>query len=456
MVRTHCGRKARTHVIPATLLMIVAASPFAITADAQTGEILSATSESRGRTDLVLADVYRLAAANPRVAAATALAQATQARVASARRPSDPEIQLGFMNRSLPSLAPMDPLGMTQLQLMQMIPVPGKLRLAGRVASANAAAAQARVDDVRWDVRARAAMTFYDLYASDAQLDIARQTKRLVQEIAKVSQVMYSVGNGKQADVLRAQVEVARMTEDITRMESMRASMAGRLSAILGLQEGAVLATPALPDFPEALPPLNELTAEALRSRPMIAAGERDLSAAEAGQRLARKEIWTDLQVGVQYGWREGPMGTERMGSLMLGATVPLYARSRQLRMRDEADAMRAMSAADLAAMRAETRGRMAELYAEFARAKNLRTLYRTTILPQAEGTVTASFAAYRVGDVNLMTLLDNQMTVNRYRQQVIELEAEQGKAIAEIEMLLGRELFDAARATAHNTRTER
>ena len=108
---------------------------------------------------------------------------------------------------------------------------------------------------------------------------------------------------------------------------------------------------------------------------------------------------------------------------------------------------MRSMSVADLRAMRAETRGRMAELHADYTRARNLRALYRTTILPQAEATVTASFAAYRVGDVNLMTLLDNQMAVNRYRQELISLNAEQGKAIAEMEMLLGRPLFDPDRS---------
>ena len=111
--------------------------------------------------------------------------------------------------------------------------------------------------------------------------------------------------------------------------------------------------------------------------------------------------------------------------------------------MREEASAMRAMADADLKAMRADTRGRMTELYADYTRAKNLRALYTTTVLPQADATVTASFAAYRVGDVNLMTLLDNRMTVNRYRQELIALDAERGKAIAEMEMLLGRELFD-------------
>jgi outer membrane protein TolC len=69
-------------------------------------------------------------------------------------------------------------------------------------------------------------------------------------------------------------------------------------------------------------------------------------------------------------------------------------------------------------------------------------------VLPQAEGTVTASLAAYRAESIDFMTLLDNQMVLNRYRQEAITLEADQGKAIAELEMLLGRELFDPSATT--------
>ena len=399
-------------------------------------------------SSISLPDVYRLVSAAPRVTAADAAARAAQARVSSAKLPPDPELQLGFMNRELPSLAPMNPLGMTQIQLMQMLPLGGKLRLAGRIASNNADAARSRAADVRWDVRARAAMQFYDLYAAESQLTIGRETKRLVQDIAKISQSMYSVGETQQADVLRAQVEIARMTADITRMESMRASMASKLVATLNLPLSAMPQSALAPFLPDTLPPLEILAAEAEQRRPMVVAGEKDLDAAIAQQGLARKEIWPDLQVGIQYGWRSGEMGTERMGSLMLGASIPIFARSRQLRMRDEAAATREMSAADLAAMRAETRGRMAELYSDYVRARNLRALYRTTVLPQAEATVTASFAAYRVGGINMMTLLDNQMTVNRYRQELITLDAEEGKAVAEMEMLLGRELFNPEATT--------
>jgi outer membrane protein TolC len=238
------------------------------------------------------------------------------------------------------------------------------------------------------------------------------------------------------------------MTEDITRMESMRTTMAARLAAILDIENDTALSTIRFPILPDTLPSLDALVTEADRNRPMITAGEQEVRAAESGEKLARKEIWPDLQAGVQYGWRRGDMGSERMGSLMLGATIPVYARSRQLKMRDEANAMRVMAAADLAAMRAETRGRIAGLYADFTRSRNLRQLYVTTVLPQAEGTVTASLAAYRAESIDFMTLLDNQMVLNRYRQEAITLEADQGKAIAELEMLLGRELFDPSATT--------
>lgn len=393
---------------------------------------------------LSLADVYaRLARHNPRFAAARSLADAARARIPGVRRLPDPQLQFGLMNYRLPALAPMEALGMKQLQLMQMIPVAGKLSLSGRVADAQASAAGARAQDVRWEQRSRVAMAFYDLYEADRAVSVALQTKRLVEDIATTAQTMYTVGDGRQSDVLRARVEIARMTEEIVRMETMRTAMAARLRGLLDEPPDTARVSPILPQLPTELPRLDALVGEAETNRPMVRAGEADVQAAATAERLARREIWPDLQVGVQYGQRGGAMGIERMGSLMIGAALPVFARDRQLQMRVEAGAMRAMAQADLAAMRADTRGRVAELHADFVRARNLRTLYQSTVLPQAEAAVTSSLASYRVGAVNLMTLLDNQMTVNRYRQELFVLEAQQGKALAELEMLIGRELFD-------------
>jgi len=202
--------------------------------------------------------------------------------------------------------------------------------------------------------------------------------------------------------------------------------------------------------------PRTALDSLATAERPMIRAGVEDVRAAEAAQRGAHEEIWPDLQVGVQYAQRGGAGapsagGTERMGSLMLGASIPVFARDRQLRMREEAAAMTRMAQADLAALRAETRGKIGEAYASLERARSLAKLYRTAVLPQAEAAVGSALSAYRVGQVDFMTLLDDRMTVNKYREELATLEADEGKAWAELEMLTGRELLDphAVAATA-------
>ena len=402
--------------------------------------------QDRARESLILGDLYsEVKRASPRIQAAQATARAAEARVAGARVPPDPQLQLGFMNYSLSGLRPMDPLGMTQLQLMQMIPVAGKLSLAGRVAHSQSDAAWSRAVSAEWEQRTKVAEVFYELYATDRQLVIAQETRRLLEDIASVTRSMYEVGEGRQTDVLRAQVEIARMTEDITRMGAMRVAAQGRLNALLNRLPETAVASPILPQFPVDVPAIDSLQRVALARQPMIRAGQHELVAAASSVDLARREIWPDLQVGVQYGQRGGAMGTERMASFMIGASLPVFARSRQLRMRDEATAMQAMAAGDLEAMRADTRGRIAETFADLTRARNLSALYRRTIIPQAEATVNSALAAYRVGRVDFMTLLDDRMAVNQYRQQLATLDAEQGMAWAELEMLLGQELLDAA-----------
>lgn len=380
---------------------------------------------------------------NPKLTAARALADAASARVSPAGTLPDPELQLGFMNYALPGLRPMDPLGMVQLQVMQMLPLGGKLSLSSRIAGYQAAAVRERASDVGWELRSRAAMAFYELYAAGQGIEIAMATRRLVQDVANIAQSMYEVGEGNQADLLRAQVEVARMTEEIARMEAMRTAAAARLSALLNQADSSITYTAIVPAFPDVLPTADALEGMALQSRPMIRGAEAEVLAAAEMSTRARRELIPDLVLGVQYAQRSAGMGTERMGSLMIGASLPVFARRRQFQWREEADAMRVMSVADLNWMRAETRGRIREVLASLNRARRLTELYTQTILPQAQAAVTSAVSAYRVGRIDFMTVLDSRMTVNRYRQELVTLLMEEGQAWAELEMLTGRELFD-------------
>lgn len=62
-------------------------------------------------------------------------------------------------------------------------------------------------------------------------------------------------------------------------------------------------------------------------------------------------------------------------------------------------------------------------------------------MLPQAEAAAASSLASYRPGSVDFMTVIENRMVVNRYREEVVTLTAAEGRAWADLEMLISHSL---------------
>jgi outer membrane protein TolC len=398
---------------------------------------------------LTLAEVYsRLDEHHPRIEAATARVAAARARVGPAGRWPDPAIQFALMNRSLPGFGLSDPLGMNQVQVMQMIPIAGKTGLSVRAARADADAEEAGAAEARLELRAEGAMLFYDLHAATDALETMTASRRLLTAALSASQTMYAEGRGRQTDALTAQVELARMDEERIRMRAMQQQMAAQLQALTGAAGDGPPPVPVLPHFPDSLPSRDSLTQLALANRPMLSAGSARVRAADALARRAGREIWPDITVGVIYGQR--PMiggGTDRMLSLMFGFTLPLSPGSKQGQMTAEARAMRAMSAADLEDMRTVTRSRIGVLAADYERARALRVLYQGTLLPELAAAAAAADAGYRAGTTPFMTLLESQMGVYRAGQELARLDADMGKALAELEMLTATNFVDLAPA---------
>ena len=123
-------------------------------------------------------------------------------------------------------------------------------------------------------------MAFYDLHTTDRGLDVARETLRLLRDIAAPAESMYRVGDGRQTDVLRAQVEIARMVEDTLRMQAMREAMTARIDALLDRGPSVTLGAPVLPPYPDSMPTRAWLDSVARDTRPVIRAGlEHDIDA---------------------------------------------------------------------------------------------------------------------------------------------------------------------------------
>ena len=186
-----------------------------------------------------------------------------------------------------------------------------------------------------------------------------------------------------------------------------------------------------------------------MASRPFLSQGRQGVEQARGRVALAHRELWPDVTVGLAYGQRPGAMGTERMGSAMVGFSLPVFASRRQYAMRDEATAMERMAEAELGSREAEVGARVGELLAEMDRARSLTFLYRDEVLPQARATVESALSSYRVGHVDFMTLVDAQMTVNQYQGELFQLLADYGKALAALESTVGRPMPDSGEILA-------
>lgn len=382
------------------------------------------------RTPLTLADlVPRLERASPMLAASRAAAEAARARIGPATALPDPRAEFAVMNRMLPGLSTMSPLAMDQLTVTQMLPLASR-RAMIRAAEARSRAVETGIGTQRAAARREAAVMLADWWQADAARAVMDETRTVMRENATVAEAMYRAGQGTQSEVLRMQAELTRMTAEWMAMDAMRRSAAAGLSAMLDLPIDADTLQPELPSA-------REPQATDTGVSPDLLAAQRSVDASSAEEHVARRERWPELEVGLQLGQRPGT--TERMVGLMVGASLPIFARQRQQQMIEETAAMRRMAEADARAVSAENRAGVAEVTAALARARALQRLYDTTLLPQLHAVRESAGAAYRAGSGPLEAMLDAVMAENTARIARLTARADEVRALARLERLTGR-----------------
>lgn len=373
--------------------------------------------------------------ANPMLQAARYAADAAAERVPQAGALPDPMLTLGLRNRPVHGFGADEPMTMNSIGGSQRFPWPGKLGFSEERAGHLALASELEADEMEAALLARVTAVYFRLAFMDRALDIMDETRNLLRDLLEVTNAKYSVGTGLQQDILQAQVAIARMTADITVVQQNRVATAARLNALLGRPATVSVGTLELPRPVEVPPTVEGLMRVAAENRPAIRAARERVLAAEAGYRAARRDVYPDFTVGLGYGQRPQ---FDDMVTIEIGISLPLWARSRQLPRRREMQAMQSMEEARALDLHNETFARLTELRASAVRARDLSRLYATSIVPQARAAVESSLSAYRVGGVDYMSLLSNQMTVNQFEIERVRLAAEYHESVAEIEALTG------------------
>lgn len=390
---------------------------------------------------LSLAEAQALAVARDAGGAAYAAeAEATRERAVAAGQLPDPEARLGAVNVPGDSLA-LDREDMTMLEVgvMQRFP-PGRSR--------GLARAQLEHHALHYDAEAaaRARVVRVSVARLWRELDYLEATEALVAESRDRAKLMiegeaaaYASGEGRQADLLAARLELLEVEELLIERSRMRESARAELERWTGPLAEARLPAPE-PAEPAPLPALRER----LASHPMLRGLEHQAGAAELEASLARERYKPSFGIDLGYGFRQGRdmAGESRPGMLtaMLTFDLPLFTRDRQAR---ELAAARSMQRG--AEARHEDAGREldAMLRASHARARGLRDardLYRREVVPVGSAAVEAAVAGYRSGEGTLAEVVGAQRRLLAIRDKELRLGADFASAMAELESLTGEQ----------------
>jgi outer membrane protein, heavy metal efflux system len=406
---------------------------------------------------------------NPELKGAQAKADAYRERPAQAGSLEDPRISVGVQNIATDDFD-FNSIDMTMkvIELSQEVPLPGILSLKKEVALHEAHAMEKKAKETEFSLIKKVKQAYYDLYYLKNAIAIAGDNKALLERFVEITETRYAVGKGLQQDVLKAQVELSKIKEKLIDFEQKKASTAAELRALLNRPPEASIGDPPTIEKTPFNYTMEELQNIALECNPGLNDLQSILKSRESEYRLAQKEYFPSFMLTAAYGQREdakksgsltatgSTMGGEPVEvsipgeddhrsdtfSFMVGFTVPLWFHSKQNRKVKETLAMMEETKSHQQAMKNAIFFSLKDIGERERRGAKLIDLYKNNIIPQAQASLDSARAAYEVGNVDFMTLIENQITLFDYQLSYHEVLAGYEKDLAEIESVVGRRLF--------------
>ena len=374
-------------------------------------------------------------AANPEIKASEARWEMFTAKARQAGTFDDPMLMLG-----IDSALVRDPFDFDRdmttskvIGISQMVPYFGKRALAREAATLEAEATRWEVEERKLELAAMVKERWYQLYLTDRSLVVLERSLLTLDELVRFTEAMYGVGQGRQADVLRAQVERSKMEEMRLVLQQQRRSLEAGLNTLLSRPVTSEVPTIDHAELTATSLDAAELERLAEEHRPLLRSLVARIDKSKAERALADKEFYPDFTLAFEYMQKESIM--DDPGYDMYNASVSFnlpVQRERRHAMVAESDAAQRMAGEELNMTRNNIRQVIANLLAQLERDRKMAGLYREGILPQAGATLESSLAAYRAGKGEFMQVLDSRMAL-------FNVERDYYKAVAEHQMELAR-----------------
>ena len=326
--------------------------------------------------------------------------------------------------------------------IMQVFPWFGKIEARKDAAAANAKAVRKRYEAEKLKLFAEVKDAFYEYAYLGRAVEIARENLELIKHFEEVARTKYIAAAASHPDVIRAQVELAKLEDQLKSLEEMRGPISARLNSVLNRRSFEILPWPGKERF-QATKVSRRAIIEMLRSNnPELAALDFEVESAKSRVELAKKKFYPDVGVGVDSIQTDG--GDDAV-ILMFSLNLPIWRDSykgaeQEARANVRQRLQEKRQAENTIVARAER-----ALY-DFEDSFRKVKLYRDILVPKAEELLGASETAYKASTVDFLSLVDAQRMLLKYQLFYERSVSDNGQKLAELEMLAGSELVTASR----------
>jgi cobalt-zinc-cadmium efflux system outer membrane protein len=361
-------------------------------------------------------------------------------QVPQARSLPDPKFTYGYFIQEVETrVGPQR----NRVEVMQTFPWFGKIEARTDAAAAAAKAARQRYEAAKLKLFFEVKDAYYEYAYLAGAIQIAEDNLELIKHFEQVARTKYTAAAIGQPDVIRAQVELARLEDHLKTLEELRTPIVARLNASLNRQSLDMLPWPRKEEF-QATPISREKVIASLKAQnPELQALDFERQAAASRVELAKKNYWPD--VGVGLGWIDtGPAmnpGTPDSGKdpviLMFTMNVPIW--------RDRYAAVERQAKADVlktAQQKTQTENmiiaRTERVLYDYQDSDRKAKLYGDVLVPKAEELLGASETAYRGGALDFLSLINAQQKLLEFQLRYERSVADNQQRRAELEMLVG------------------
>jgi outer membrane protein TolC len=363
---------------------------------------------------------------------------AMEARVGIAGTLDDPE--LTYMREQMPGFRWTDA-EMQQVELMQMVRFPTKLAGEKTIASMGAEQSLHEYTGKALEVIARFRSAYAELWFAQQALRLNRENASLVTQVTTIVRTRFGNGEAMLQDVLKANVELAKLDNQQTSLRQQEISAMTMLLGLLNRSSGDSLGVAILPDSLDNVVAVDTLRSRALRSQPMVLRDSLSVEQSRIMLTLAKSEYLPDFKFGLRY--VTAPMGDFRGWSISAGITLPFapWTLGKSAARVSEAEASVRQSESAFMATRTMVLASITDVFSRVASTRQQIETYRKNILPQARTALKASLTAYQGGTTDFLMLIDAYRTLVELSMESLMLRMQYEQASAELDRQVGMEM---------------